>query len=230
MPSGSTLATRVFASRLQRHALRPCACGVIAGSVRWKKRSRSRRPPRRRIHASPLACRSAPRRDRSRSGAGTRRPVEDQPVAVCDPQTPRAPQDALGVEDPGKEALAPVVAWRERPADELADRCDASLGPTCGSPAWLAAAATDGEREARRSSTPASSEVVAARAAAPRSRRARGGTDVRRRSVRPSARRYETSRCARRRGSGRRGSRAGSRSTRRGRGEAAGAEQLVVAR
>jgi hypothetical protein len=53
MPSGSTLVTRVLASDFSAI---PCIVRlrVMAGSVRWKKRSRSRRPPRRRTQQSPL--------------------------------------------------------------------------------------------------------------------------------------------------------------------------------
>src|SRR4051812_30779984 len=47
-------------------------------------------------------------------------PVEDQPVLVRDPQR-LATTRALGVEDAGEKALSPVVAWRERPADQLFD-------------------------------------------------------------------------------------------------------------
>ena len=137
---------------------------VIAGSVRWKNRSRCSRPPR----TAHVPFRLAGRLDHERNPeppAGERRPVDDRRVGVADPDAAAAAAVALGVVDPGEEALVPVeVHPTSRPFDRRLDSRDrhaASWLGSRGSPVNRPCAA------ANRSSfvsTPSSSRYSCARA------------------------------------------------------------------
>ncbi|HEX8135010.1 MAG TPA: hypothetical protein VF880_16470, partial [Actinomycetes bacterium] len=51
--------------------------------------------------------------------------VNDGGIGVADAQHPMAVAVALGVEDAGKESLAPLGGWGMGPGNEIPDRCDA---------------------------------------------------------------------------------------------------------
>ena len=122
---------------------------VIAGSVRWKKRSCCSRPPRMRTFhfCSPVALDDE---RQAQAAARERRPVDDLRVRVADPDAAAAAEVALGVVDAGEEALVPLVGRPTRPGDVLADRLDGAR-PRRADPVDLAVVAVcRGEAEARR--------------------------------------------------------------------------------